>query len=191
VNETNFPFTQNQRGGDTQLTMKKLQFIFATLTSLSLVFLLTACPGPQGEPGPAGTNGTNGTNGKDGNANVIQITYGVRTHSGTEINYSLTGVTQSILNNSAYFTYVNPNNGFWYSLPGTTAGGTREYRTLVDKNATATPRLYVNRVAGTGTETFTETRIVIIPASELRNGRKASIDYSNYEEVKKAYNLPD
>jgi hypothetical protein len=191
VNETNFLFTQNQRGGDTQLTMKKLQFIFATLTSLSLVFLLTACPGPQGEPGPAGTNGTNGTNGKDGNANVIQITYGVRTHSGTEINYSLTGVTQSILNNSAYFTYVNPNNGFWYSLPGTTAGGTREYRTLVDKNATATPRLYVNRVAGTGTETFTETRIVIIPASELRNGRKASIDYSNYEEVKKAYNLPD
>ena len=147
--------------------------------------------GPAGPAGPTGATGPAGAPGQDGNANVIQITFGSKVHSGVEISYTLTGVTQAVLNKSAYFTYVNPGNSFWYSLPGTTAGGTKEYRTYVQAGASGTPSLFVNRVAGTGSETFTATRVVVIPASALSNGRKASVDYNNYQEVKKYYNLPD
>jgi|GEM_PF-4327209 len=35
------------------------------------------------------------------------------------------------------------------------------------------------------------TKIVIVPANDLRNGRKAAVDYTNYNEVKAYYNLPD
>lgn len=183
--------------------MKKYSLLLSTAI-LAVFMILQSCTkpangevgpqgltGPQGAAGPAGPAGSQGPAGQNGNANVIQITYGPKTHSGSEINYSLTGVTQSTLTNSAYFTYVNPGNGLWYSLPGTTSGGTREYRTYVSAAATSTPLLYISRSTGTGTETFTATRIVIIPASDLRNGRKAAIDYSDYEAVKAYYNLPD
>lgn len=177
--------------------MKTLHFFSATLLTISLLFLSIACTpssgevGPQGPAGPqgvAGPVGPQGPAGQNGNANVIQITFGSRTHTGSDISYSLTNINASIINNAAYFTYVNPN-GNWYSLPGTTDSGLREYRTYISPGSNST--LYVKRVAGTGSETFTSTRVVIIPASELRNGRKAAIDYSNYEEVKKAYNLAD
>lgn len=176
--------------------MKKLRFLSLALISASMVFLLTACPGSQGEPGPAGPQGSKGDTGaqgpagQNGNANVIQITFGSRTHTGTAISYTLPNIGASIINNAAYFTYVNPNNGNWYALPGTTAGGTLEYRTYIVPN-TPNSTLYVSRVAGTGSDVFSSTRVVIIPASDLRNGRKAAVDYSKYEEVKAYYNLPD
>lgn len=163
----------------------------STLVAIAALALASACKGPQGDVGPAGTNGVNGTNGKDGNANVVQITFGEKTHSGTELTYTLTGITQAQLNGSAYFTYVRPNNSFWYSLPGTTSGGSREYRTYVDATGSAAPRLLISRVAGSGSEVFSTTRIVIIPAGVLVNGRQAAIDFNDYEAVKKAYNLPD
>ena len=158
-----------------------------------LVFLplfQTACSkdGETGPAGPAGPAGPQGPAGPAGNANVIQITFGSKTHSGSEINYSLTGVTQAQLSGSAFFTYVNPGNGYWYSLPGTTAGGSKEYRTYVQANASSTPLLYVTRVAGSGSETFASTRVVIIPASVLTNGR-INVDFRNYEEVRKAFGL--
>lgn len=151
----------------------------------------TGPAGPAGPAGPTGATGPAGPAGQNGNANVIQLTFGSKVHSGAEISFTLTGVTQAVLNQSAYFTYVTPGNGYWYSLPGTTVGGTKEYRTYVTSQGSGTPLVYVNRVAGTGSETFTNTRVVIIPASALSNARKASVDYTNYQEVKKYYNLPD
>lgn len=82
-------------------------------------------PGAQGVAGPAGPQGSAGPQGpagQNGNANVIQITYGSRTHTGSEMFYLLTGVTPTVVNSSAYFTYVNAG-GNWYSLPGVTIGG--------------------------------------------------------------------
>ena len=111
----------------------------------------TACSkdGETGPAGPAGPAGPQGPAGPAGNANVIQITFGSKTHSGSEINYSLTGVTQAQLSGSAFFTYVNPGNGYWYSLPGTTAGGSKEYRTYVQATATSTPFLMLGVCTGT------------------------------------------
>lgn len=169
--------------------MKTLQFISSTLTSLSLVFLLAACPGPQGEPGPAGTNGTNG---RDGNANVIQFTFGSRVFNpltNNEVAYTLTGITADIIGKSALLLYLQNGSGYWYPIPGV-FDGSYEYRTIIRPSANSV--VAVRRTDNTTiSQTFNATRIIIIQASDIRNGRKANIDYSSYEEVKKAYNLPD
>ena len=143
--------------------------------------------GAQGVPGPAGATGPTGAAGQNGNANVIQIKYGSRVHMGTEINYDLPGVTAAVLSNAAYFAYVAEGN-FWYALPGATEGGNHSYRAYISTSAI---KLYIACTAGTGSDTFTQTRIVLIPASDLRNGRQAAVDFSDYQAVKKAYNLPD
>jgi hypothetical protein len=147
--------------------------------------------GATGPAGPAGPTGATGPAGQNGNANVIQLTFGSKAHTGAEISFTLTGVTQATLNQAAYFTYVTPGNGYWYSLPGTTAGGTKEYRTYITSSGSGTPLLYVNRVSGTGSETFTNTRVIIIPASVLTNARLSNDFFSDYERVKKHFNLAD
>ena len=173
----------------------RTSFFFAVL------LLIFSCKGPEGAPGPAGeqgpkgdpgatgATGSTGPQGSSGNANVIQLTFGSKTHTGTEISYSLTGITSAVLNQSAFFTYVSASNNFWYSLPGTTAGGSREYRTFVSRSS---PILYVNRVAGSGTEVFSQTRVIIIPASVLTNARlKAEIDFNDYHAVARYFNLEE
>ncbi len=170
--------------------MKKNLFVafVVMVCTVSVVSCKKGETGPAGATGPAGPAGPVGS---AGNANVIQLTFGSRVHSGAEVSFSLTGITQAQLNQSAYFTYVNPANSFWYSLPGTTAGGSKEYRTYIQAQASGTPLLYINRVAGTGSETFTNTRIIIIPASVLTSGRSAQqLDMNNYLAVAKYYNLP-
>jgi hypothetical protein len=176
-----------------------------TIKLLSTAFLaafvfLTACEGPQGEPGPAGangTNGTNGTNGKDGNANVIQLNYGPVTHTGSpDLFYNLTNITEAQILNSLYLVYVNPSDSGtnWYQIPGGTVGNSKVYRTYLTMASGTNPiRIYLNRTAGTGNDFFTKTRILIIPANDIRNGRVAlpDIDFSDYEAVKKYYNLKD
>ena len=142
-------------------------------------------PGPKGDPGANGAAGPAGAQGPQGNANVIQLTFGSRTHSGSELSYTLTGISSAVINQSAFFTYVNTANNFWYSLPGTTATGSREYRTYVSRT---TPTLYISRVAGTGSDTFTQTRVIIIPASVLNNAR-LQVDFSDYHAVAEHFGL--
>lgn len=185
--------------------MKKLQFISITLLSLSLMLLSNACtptsgevgpkgdkgdPGAQGVAGPAGPQGAAGPQGpagQNGNANVIQVTYGSRTHTGSQMTFRLpSSITSAMLNSSVFFTYVKQVD--WYALPGETQFGARSYRVYAS-NTTAD--IFINRTAGAGNDVFDSIRFLIIPATNLINGRKAAIDYSNYEEVKKYYNLPD
>ena len=171
------------------------QLLRPLLVALTITTLFTACKpgetgaiGPAGPAGPTGAAGPAGPTGATGNANVIQISYGSRTHTGAEINYDLTGINASQVTSSAFFTYVTTANNVWYALPGATSGGAKEYRAAVNST---TLKLYVNRIAGTGSETFSATRILFIPANDIRNGRKAAVDYSSYEAVKAYYNLPD
>lgn len=191
------------------------------LLSIGLIvsqILFTACKGPAGPIGPAGPQGNNGqngaaglngkdgqngatgaigptgvagANGKDGNANVIQYTYATaRLATSGEIEYTVTGITQSQLNNSLVFVYVisSLNPTIWYALPGYSANGNNQYRVYMNPNKLS---VFLNRSSGTVTETFNSTRILVVPANDLRNGRKPAIDYSDYEAVKKYYNLKD
>jgi hypothetical protein len=202
-----FNHSQNQRGGgnNTHNTMKKYGLLLSTAI-LAVFMILQSCSkaadgtigpqgpagsaGPQGAAGPAGPAGQNGATGpagQNGNANVIQITYGSRTHTGSALEYTLPNVTKASLDNSAYFVYVTNADGNRYSLPGWFTGGANAYRTYTYTAAS----IFISRVSGSGSDVFTTTKIVIIPASDLRNGRKAAIDYSDYEAVKAYYNLPD
>lgn len=141
-------------------------------------------PGAQGVAGPAGPQGPAGQN---GNANVIQVTYGSRTHTGSQMAFRLpSSITAAMLNSSVFFTYVKQND--WYALPGETQFGARSYRVYA---SSTTADILINRTTGAGNDVFDSIRFLIIPATNLINGRKAAIDYSNYEEVKKYYNLPD
>ncbi|QDK79198.1 hypothetical protein EXU85_11510 [Spirosoma sp. KCTC 42546] len=99
-------------------------------------------------------------------------------------------MTSAQVTGSAFFTYVRTDvsNAVWISLPGTNLFSGRTYNVAVNSS---TIRLYINRTSGTGSETFTATRVVVIPVNDLRNGRKAAVDYTDYETVKAFYHLPD
>lgn len=160
---------------------------------IAFFLLITACEGPQGEPGPAGkdgTNGTNGVNGKDGNANVIQISFTSRSFAntvGSLLTLSLSGVDADLAKKSAYFTYVN-TNGFWYSVPGQISI-IGEFRTYLE--ALPTSKLTITRVTTGSILNADAIRVILIPANDLRSGRKVNLDFTDYNEVKKFYHLPD
>jgi hypothetical protein len=156
---------------------------------------LTACEGPQGDPGPAGangSNGTNGTNGKDGNANVIQVTFSetfTPTTSGKSFVFP-TSITADILNSSAVLVYLRTANSptLMYQIPGVVQSD--DFRYYFSPSAR---NLTVLRVTGTSISSITMTKAIIIPSNNNINGRKGlpNIDFSDYEAVKKYYNLPD
>jgi hypothetical protein len=186
----------------------KAQSIFrvvlaAILLTSSLLFI--QCQGPQGEPGPQGETGATGAQGvagpagpqgpagQNGNANVIQVTYGSRTHNGNQMTFILpASITQAMLNSSIFFMYIKQGN--WYALPGAGLNGLRSYRVYASaSNSVASPSIFINRTTGTGDDVFESIRFLIIPSTTQINGRVGlpDIDFSDYNAVKVYYNLPD
>jgi hypothetical protein len=180
--------------------MKTITRIFGMLLMAVAVIFMDACKaekgevgpaGPAGPTGPMGATGATGSIGATGNANVIQVSYTTRTHTGTELLYNLpASITKAIFDNSAFYVYVSNVNGNTYALPGWFTGGTNSYRTYTAVS-TSIQGIYINRVAGSGNDVFDKTKILVIPASDLRNGRKAPVDYSDYNAVKAYYDLKD
>lgn len=170
---------------------KIAQIFRPLLLALTIMSIFAACkPGDPGPAGPVGATGPAGPQGAVGTANVTQITYGSRTHTGTSIDYVMPNVSAAMLSQSAIFVYLSNSSAAWYPIPGI-FNGTNEYRTYITPATSSIVRMI--RVSGGsgGTDTFSATRIVLIPAATVVTGRKAAIDYSDYEAVKKAYNLPD
>lgn len=169
----------------------------------ALCIVQLSCKGPQGEvgpagaAGPAGATGPAGVSGVTGNANVIQFTYAPRSFSNTAgliTTLSLPNTTTQVAASSAFFVYLGFVNGAnpinWHAIPGNIPDG-GSFRTWL-YNAT-TPQVAIQRetlAATTGSILFTP-RVVMIPANDLRNGRKAALDFTSYNEVKAFYNLPD
>jgi hypothetical protein len=187
--------------------MKKLHLIsgLATAVVLSSTLLLTNCTkaadgtigpagpagatGPAGAAGPAGPAGAAGAKGDQGNAEVRQIVYTARTHTGSDLSFKLTSnFTKEILDRSMILVYIKASNNYWYMLPGFTAGGTNNYRIYINADD---PTIWISRVTGSGSDVWNAVRIVAVPANIVTNGRQAGIDYTDYEAVKVAYNLPD
>ncbi|WP_041257853.1 collagen-like protein [Fibrella aestuarina] len=170
---------------------------------LALVSLFIACSkgtegpagpvgpaGPTGPAGPAGPQGAAGPAGPTGNANVMQFSFGSRTHTGSEQTYTLTGITADMITKSAIFVYVSNTNPWWYPLPGI-FNGTNEYRTNIRPSANSVVAIVRVGTGSTTSDTFVNTRIVIIPANDLRNGRQAALDFNDYQAVKAFYKLPN
>ena len=167
----------------------------------------TGAKGDKGDKGDTGANGANGANGSKGdkgdkgdtgatgatgNANVIQVTFTATfvPDAGGRIFTFPSAITTTMLNTSAVHVYVQASNfpGTWYPIPGFVTGGLDNFRTYIDA---PNRQVSVVRQSGTGVVSIISTRVVIIPANNLINGRKAAVDYNDYEAVKKYYNLPD
>lgn len=181
---------------------------------IGLVFMFNACKGPQGEVGPQGATGAKGETGATGpqgpkgdtgasgvsgtgisTTGTIIIKFGSVTHTGSELAFDLKSLTEEQINNSAFFFYVNTSqtSTLWAPIPGVVPNSNNSYRFSINTQPAGYtfPRLYLLRNSGTGSETFPSSRAVIVPASEIRNGRKANVDFSNYEAVKAYYHLKD
>jgi len=191
--------------------MKTTARIFGILMVMAIVIFMDACKGEKGDIGPSGANGvgatgaTGATGSKGdpgttttGTNNVIQVTF-TKTYvppkpSFDQIFTFPTEVTSDILNKSATNIYVETANfpGTWYAVPGpgvSVGGGPADVlRGWVDALAR---QLGIIRESGINISNITRTRVVIVPAGTVLNGRKASVDYTDYEAVKAYYDLKD
>lgn len=193
--------------------MEKTPFLSVTFSALVLCSSLsfTGCTGKDGAVGPAGPAGptgaagpagATGAAGQTGNANVIQLSYSAKTWAAAKGSVQQfvfpANITTAIMNSSAllvYMTDATPNNATpypWYFIPGIVPSNGVEhefYYQTTFSGSTAGINIY-RKVAATATIAVS-TRIVIIPANDIRNGRKAPVDFSDYNAVKAYYNLKD
>lgn len=191
-----------------------------TILFVGAGLFLSSCKGPAGDTGPigpagsqgsagaAGATGATGAAGQNGNANVIQITYAAKTWAASRGSYQQFGfpgdITPAIMNSSAILVYMtpasNPSNTTpynWHPIPGTVLSTDRAehefyFETAFGRTpAEGTPAINVFRKIASASTLTATTRIILIPANDLRNGRKANVDFSDYNAVKAYYNLKD
>ncbi len=148
----------------------------------------TGATGPQGPAGPAGPQGTTG------NANVHQILFGTREHTGEVQLFSLASANMTPVKaeQSLFMVYVKNSTGSWYFLPGgfNSANGINNYRVLISSSASTINIARESGGAG-GTDIFLATRILVIPASTFSNGRLSQEFFRDYNRVKAYFNLAD
>lgn len=177
--------------------MKKL-LIFSAILSIFI-----SCKGPQGEIGPKGDTGSQGIAGPQGPASgdifhSEWIGIGGSFGSGSKINtITAPEITSEVLNKYILLVYVKP-----FFLDDLTQG-VRTDLTLLPFIVTSDGKVVVSITyrAEKGKLTVTSFpagngwayRYVIIKGGTLipKGAKKSPIDYSNYEVVKKAYNIPD
>ena len=189
--------------------MKNLTHSFRIFVGILLVFTWSCKPGevgPKGDTGvtgaigatgvtgatgATGTTGATGAKGDPGTSNAVQYTFASRTHTGASSIYTLAEIKGEVLSRSILLVYIANTSGNWYSIPGI-FNGTNEYRTISNPGTTSSTVTLVRVAGGSGgTDTFMSTRIIILPITDLRNGRKASVDYSDYLAVKAYYGFKD
>lgn len=194
--------------------MKTYLHVVAKLLMVGCV-AISACQslegpaGPAGPQGPAGANGAKGdkgdtgAKGADGTANAQQINYSGRSHEGmNDVLLALPqAINRDVVEKSAFYIYVkqsertanNQEVPYWISIPGQTLRG-NEYTYFVSPGGGQTlAGIFLRRTVNfvVGSEYFEAIRVVVVTADKVTNGRKAAIDYSNYEAVREAYNLPE
>jgi hypothetical protein len=154
---------------------------------LASVLLLTfsACK----KEGPAGKDG------KDGNANVQSSTFTVTSWGYSapsyyaDINYS--AITAGIINNGAVLVYLSNGSGGYSQLPLTIYPSSSYSETLETVSGPGFVRIFITDSDLTapitpGTLTF---KVVVIAASARM--ANPDVDLSNYNQVKKAFNLQE
>jgi hypothetical protein len=182
--------------------------IFAILMVIATIIFMDACKGEKGDIGPSGANGTNGTNGATGatgatGAKGDKGDTGGGTTTASNVFYSdwlsvqFTGfsdytatinapkITQEILDKGTVLTYAKSNiSGNIIPLPFAALNGT--IRTTVVYNL---GKVLLGATFDGSSQTY---RYIIIPGgTSIGSGRKATIDYLDYEAVKVYYGLKD
>ncbi len=152
--------------------------------------------GSTGPTGSAGTNGTNGTNGKGGGAKAFNFLVGANSWTASSGGTTVTGARQwyhqctvdSIPTGSAVMVYWN-NFSSYYGLPFTNIDV--EYGFEYSGNTLLTLTIQSasgKTVLSAPTSALNFEVVVVAPGMKTHN---TNVNYKNYSEVKKAFNLPD
>ncbi|HEX7414337.1 MAG TPA: hypothetical protein VF411_09875 [Bacteroidia bacterium] len=180
------------------ITMKTL----AAGMVVATMILFTQCNvGPQGAQGPIGLTGAAGTNGTNGtNGNTVQtFTGSTVSASWTSVNgntewdasFTVPAATATVVANGTIEAFLGDGTGtVWYALPSSYKGLEYNYSyqlnqvgIQVTNTAGTLPTL---PGGGTGVEQFKF--VVISPSARLAN---PNVNFKNYAEIKKAFNLKD
>ena len=165
--------------------MKHVQTGLLAVTLFLSAITFQSCQPQDGEVGPQGEQGATGAQGPAGPAGTANVQYSpwvtvTFTGSPNTGNLTAAAITQDILDKGDVRVYTKAGNSV-VSLPYANAG------------ATIHGRYYVGKIEFIASYSFSSLpiRYVIIPGGTSMSGRKAAIDYTDYEAVKRAYNLPD
>ena len=181
---------------------------FLVYGMMALALLITSCSS-DGETGPAGNDGTNGA---DGVANVYfsdkffpdwnEIDE-ARSKRMIITNPNFSKVSQGGV---AVFVYWSTNNGTTYVLPYTqynndgTVKSTKSYllrgndQLFLDIKKFGSDFLPNETEGKIGNVVYNQIRYIIVPSGMLTGksqGNESNLDYSNFEEVKKYYNISE
>lgn len=148
-------------------------------------------PGPKGEPGSVGQQGPQGPAGPagaTGTANVqfspwISVAFTYSGGAGYLSTLLAPAITQDVLDKADIRVYFK-SGSIVRPLP---------YVSLVAGGTTVTSAFQVGSIRLSASVLFDgpQFRYVIIPGGTAVGGRKATIDYNDYEAVRQAFNLPD
>ena len=175
----------------------KLQTIIALFAG---ILALVSCQGPQGAPGPQGPEGPAGPVGSETIALMYEFEFNLTSANQWEASYVFPAqdpiYTEDVVLVYLLWKQVNSNGqtiDVWRQMPvnfystSGTLSMTYDF-TVNDVHVFAEASYPLTNVS------FTKelARVVVIPADYSPNGRKGkAIDYSDYEQVRKAFNLPD
>ena len=158
---------------------------------MAFALVFTSCEGEAGAEGPQGIDGIDGTDGEDGNANVIASDWIPSEFSTTATTRSIfeiedPALTVEIADTAIINVYARAGSNDVIGIPFTFSNRSYYFAAIPTQNVL---RIIAGSVDGSQeffNIDFNAVRYVIIPATERR-----SIDYTDYEAVKKAYNLKD
>lgn len=162
------------------------QFIRVLFVCFVTALCFTACSPEDGTDGTNGIDGTNGANGETGpqgpqgetgqpgNANVKQYNFAAFDHTGSETVKEIP-LTSAESETRMIHIFVSANN-FWYPLPGYVTTS-HSYR-LFFRNNSNTTECFMNRLTGTGTQSFGGMRIFVIQSSSTVNAKNKNNDES-------------
>jgi hypothetical protein len=185
-----------------------MQTLKSALALLLLPLLLCVCRGPEGPPGPQGQPGPQGNQGPPGQPGpqTIATVYDIEEFALTAENEWQAAFAfpegEELFDTDVLLIYLlvgvfgsgQEQTPVWRLMPVNffEEGGIRtisydftffDFIIFAEANfplAQAAPRM--QRLAA---------RVVVVPADYLPNGRTGAVNYENYEEVIRAFNLPD
>ncbi|MDZ7898074.1 MAG: collagen-like protein [Arcicella sp.] len=175
--------------------MKKTTKFLFVATFLAIFVTLFACKGPAGEIGPAGPTGAAGATGATGATGpagtsasaAIYSEWITATFSQTTFAATITApkLTQEIVDRGSVHVYLKGSQ-LVFPLPYTETDSLGRVAIHLDYGIGA-GRIILFTTTPIPPQQF---RYVLIPGG-VASGRRAAIDFNNYEAVKKEFDLKD
>jgi hypothetical protein len=178
---------------------KTMTKMLAVAFMVMVIIQITGCKkgdtGPAGPTGATGATGAQGTQGNQGNANVSSRTIianaadWVSTSTSWYVDLFPSNITQLAVDSGTVMVYMESTTqaGTWLNMPWIEEISSSYFSTFNYVYAAGTVRIskYDSDLTMPTPPGLRKFKIVAIPP----HMKKANINYSNYNEVKSAYNL--